>query len=114
MSESLKAKLEELLNNLKDWEKKDTSVRGVKLVRIPENKFNPARLALELVPMDDTGKPKKRKPLVITNLDLFLSYKDLFENEKVNELIETIDKIKLQKKSSSVEEPPREEDIFEI
>ena len=35
----MQEKLKELAKNMKDWEKKDTSVNGVKIVRIPENKY---------------------------------------------------------------------------
>lgn len=116
MSDEMQEKLFDLLEDLKDWEKKDTDVPGVKIIRIPENKYNtkPARLALEIIPVDEEGRPKKRKGLVITNLDLFLSYSVLFKNEKVNTLMEEIDAMKLIREDQQDETVPGNKEVFKI
>lgn len=91
----MKEKLNELLSEMHDWEKTATSVPGVKIVKIPENKFVPARLAIEINPVDENNKPLKRKgAVVISNSDLFEKYKELFENDKVLDLIKTIDELR--------------------
>jgi hypothetical protein len=109
----MKEKLEAKLRDMEDWEKTATTVPGVKIIKIPENKFTPARLAIEMIPVDDKGKQLKKKGiLVISNKDLFDRYKKLFENEKVIELINSIDQLRdsLPKK----EEIETSEDTFEI
>jgi len=109
----MKEKLEAKLREMADWEKALTNVAGVKIIKIPENKFTPARLAIEMSPVDDKGKPLKKKGvLVISNKDLFDRYKALFENEKVAELINSIDQLRdsLPKK----DEGEASEDTFEI
>ncbi|MCP4763774.1 MAG: hypothetical protein GY870_18530 [archaeon] len=91
----MKEKLEILLRDMQDWEKTPTNVPGVKIIRIPENKYAAARLAIEISPVDEKGKPLKKKgSIVISNADLFEKYKIFFENPKVVELINSIDELR--------------------
>ncbi|MHA1820958.1 MAG: hypothetical protein ACTSVC_10830 [Promethearchaeota archaeon] len=102
----MKEKLKRLLNNMKNWEKTPTTVKGVKIIKIPENKYIPQRLAIEITPVDEEGKPlKKRGTIIISNEDLFLKYREIFNNEKVHDLIKAIDEIRSEtpKKYKNIE-----------
>ncbi|MHA1729900.1 MAG: hypothetical protein ACTSWY_14395 [Promethearchaeota archaeon] len=90
----MKEELRKLLIEMEDWEKRQTNVSGVQIIKIPENKYLPARLAIDISPLNDKGQPIKKKGIVISNTDLFIKYSKIFKNQKVGELIETIDEIK--------------------
>lgn len=58
----------QLKNHLKtgtDWEKMDTPVPGVSVVKVPATKTRPALLFLEINPLKNNGKPMKRKGLFV-------------------------------------------------
>ena len=106
-------KLESLLNELKDWEKRETNIHGVKIMKIPETKSLPSRLGIEINPVDEDGKPLKRKgAIILTNEDLFKKYKEIFDSDKVIELIEAIDE--LRSEIPIVNEKNSEKETFEL
>ena len=57
LSESLK----EFVEEGQDWERKNTSVKGVSIVRMPPYKNRPASLAIEINPVKEDGSPMKKK-----------------------------------------------------
>ncbi len=58
---SLEESLTEFLEDGDDWERKKTSVDGVFILKLPEYKGNPPRLAIELNPTDSSGNPTKKR-----------------------------------------------------
>jgi hypothetical protein len=58
---SLESRLADFLKSDKDWERKPTTVPGVFVLRMPPFKGIPARLAVELNPVDEAGRPTKKR-----------------------------------------------------
>ena len=90
---SLKERLEQYAESMKDWERIRTSISGVSIVKLP-SKSGEKRLALEVNPVDEEGNPIKRKGLYITNKEQWLAFKEIFDDTKALELIESIDELK--------------------
>jgi hypothetical protein len=87
ITDSLRAFLE----NGEDWERKNTTVPGVSLIRLPKTRNRPASLALELNPIGDAGLPIKRKGLMIMGAHELEAFRKLFENPKVASVLDAID-----------------------
>ncbi len=111
MSATLEEKLTKLLEEAEDWKKIRTVVPGVFIVKIPGSKKKAPSLALEINPADKTGKPTKKRGLYIMNRDEYEIFKEILTTQKVEQLITAIEKIK---KKSAIEEPKKEEEIFEF
>ena len=93
---------------MKDWDKIKTSVEGVSLVKMPGGE----KLSLEIIPVNEEGKPLKRKGLFVTSIEQFEAFKDIFINEKAHDLIQGIDA--LIEKKVVVKDSSEEEDVFEL
>ncbi|MGA2769050.1 MAG: hypothetical protein ABSF24_12155 [Candidatus Bathyarchaeia archaeon] len=52
-------KLADFLKTGKDWSRLRASVPSVYVVKLPPYRSSPARLVVELNPVDETGTPKK-------------------------------------------------------
>jgi hypothetical protein len=88
-------KLKNLLKNLGDWEKTPTNIPGVKIIKIPAKKDVPARLGIEINPVDSSGRLiKKTGAVVLTNFELFDMYFSLFSRPKIRELMHEIDSLR--------------------
>lgn len=85
-----KQDLEDFLANGKDWEKMETPIAGVFIVRIPATKKAPAKLSLEINPIDEFKKPIRRKGLFIGNEKLRREFVVLLENADVINLMSLI------------------------
>ncbi|WP_371804078.1 hypothetical protein [Candidatus Lokiarchaeum ossiferum] len=91
----INSKLKNLLNILEDWGKTETNVPGVKIIKIPAKKDVPERLGIEINPVDSSGRSiKKTGNIVLTNMELFNMYSDLFNNQKIIELMEEIEDLR--------------------
>ena len=102
--------LREFREVAEQWEKQTTSIPGLKLVRMPQGKKQAfAKLSVEMMPVDEEGKPRKRKGLFITNMEDFEFYAELFANPKVKETLETI--IELNLEAEGIKE---EENVLEL
>ena len=104
-------KLENLLEDLQDWEKFPTNIAGIRIVKIPGKKDNPGRLGIEMNPVDENGKPiKKSGVIVLTNQELFDKYYELFSNDKVQELMQQIELIRIEQEKIT----NNTEEVFEL
>ncbi|SRR6056297_2963340 len=94
--------LKEHLKNAKDWEKIETDLDGVFVVKIPGTKSRPeGRLMVEINPLNpSTGKPKKRKGLFIGDFETYLQFRESLEEDKLAELIKVLDQQVNPKKKS--------------
>lgn len=81
------------LENGKDWEKVDTDIPGVFVVKIPATKTRPARLSVEVNPVDEAGKPKKRKGLFVTNFEMYVQFLEALQDDNVGKLITLVDNL---------------------
>ena len=86
-------KLEEFLENGKDWAKVKTSVPGVYVLKMPGSKNREPSLSVEVNPVDASGSPTKRRGLIIRSVDELLEFKDILGNEKVETLLEMLEDV---------------------
>ncbi|MFX1393400.1 MAG: hypothetical protein ACFFAH_07485 [Promethearchaeota archaeon] len=57
------------LEHGKDWERLETPAAGVWVVKVSGGKNSPAKLFLEFNPLDEYGKPMKRKANSLSHLE---------------------------------------------
>lgn len=102
---SLDEKLSSFLKTGSDWGRMKTSVPGIFVLKLPDYKGSPARLAIELNPTDDSGSPTKRRGLVLRSLDELEEYKEIFRYDKLEPLLKSVDSLnpKLKKASKAGE-----------
>jgi hypothetical protein len=94
MFEELKPALQKHLESGKDWEKVETDIPGVFVVKIPGTKTRDPRLMVEVNPVDKTtGLPKKRKGLFVADFEMYLQFQEALMEEEVPQLIKVIDEI---------------------
>ena len=56
---NIEAQLKDHLKSGADWEKMETPIEGVNVVKVPATKTRPALLFLEINPLKDNGQPLK-------------------------------------------------------
>jgi len=84
--------LREFLESAKNWEKMETDIDGVFVVKIPETKTREAKLMVEVNPINKTtGLPKKRKGLFIADFEMYLQFQEALMEDEVPALIKTIE-----------------------
>ncbi|MBN2156269.1 MAG: hypothetical protein JW776_09510 [Candidatus Lokiarchaeota archaeon] len=98
---------EQLQKHLKDgepWEKMITDIPGVFIVRVPGPKTNPknARLMLEINPVDEDGKPKKRKGLFLSDRETYIQYFELLSDDRINKILLTLEEVNPKNQSKSM------------
>lgn len=86
-------KLGDFLKTGKDWSRLKTSVPGVYVVKLPPYRSAPARLVVELNPVDETGSPKKRRGLVLRSKGELEEFRLLFDDEKLPKLLAMLDSV---------------------
>jgi len=86
-------KLTHFLKTGSDWSRLKTTIPGIFILKLPAYKNNPSRLAVELNPVDDSGAPTKRRGLVIRSHQELEEYKELFQLDKLDPLLKSIDKV---------------------
>lgn len=82
--------LENFLEEGKDWERKQTSLRGVSILRMPRTTSRPPTLALEINPVDDRGTPMKRKGVMIRSPKELESLRNLLSDQRLAGLMEAL------------------------
>jgi hypothetical protein len=107
---SLESRLADFLKSGKDWERKPTTVPGVFVLRMPPFRGVPARLAVELNPVDDAGRPTKKRGVLLRSSEELTEYRKLFEDDKLALLLKNVDG--LSPKPVKKEEPTH--DVIEI
>ena len=86
-------KLTNFLKAGKDWSRLNTTVPGVFVLKLPTYKSAPTRLAVELNPIDEAGRPKKRRGLVLRTSEELDEFKELFQFEKLSKLLSMVDQV---------------------
>jgi hypothetical protein len=88
------------LDTGEDWERKNTSLPGVSIIRLPATRSRPASLAIEVNPVDGNGRPMKKKGImVMTSIEL-LAFRQVFDNEKLEQLLTAVEKVLPEKKGA--------------
>ena len=89
LSESLK----EFIKDGQDWERRNTSVKGVAIIRLPQNKSRAASLAIDINPVGENGLPMKKKGIMIMNTAELHAFRETFKNEKLDNLISILEDV---------------------
>lgn len=89
----LESKLTDFLKSGKDWERKPTSVPGVFVLKMPPFRGSPTRLAVELNPVDEVGKPTKKRGVILKSLAELAEYKKLFQDERLANLLKNMEAV---------------------
>ena len=92
----IEAQLKAHLKNGADWEKMETPVPGVNVVKVPATKTRPALLFLEVNPLKEDGKPMKRKGLFVGSKEMLIKFGEALNDDKVFQLISELEKINPQ------------------
>lgn len=104
-------KLAGFLKTGKDWAKLGTSVPGVFVLKLPAYRGSPTRLAVELNPVDENGKPKKRRGLVLRSGAELEDFRELFQYEKISKLLGILDSVNPK---VEVRRRKKEEEVIEL
>jgi hypothetical protein len=89
LAESLK----EFIEEGQDWERKNTSVTGVSIIRLPQYKNRAASLAIDINPIGENGLPMKKKGIMIMNAAELHAFREAFKNEKLDNLIKVLEDV---------------------
>jgi hypothetical protein len=84
-----------------DWERKNTSVKGVSIIRLPATKNRAASLAIDINPIGENGLPMKKKGIMIMNAAELAAFKTVFANEKVDSLIKALEEVLPERKAAA-------------
>ncbi len=95
MNQELTERLKESAKTMKEWEEMPTSIAGLFIVKMPGDETS---LGLKILPVDEEGKPMKRKGVFITSLEQWEALESIFTNEKGKELVSCVDSIKGSRK----------------
>ena len=83
-------RLREFLERGRDWERRATNIPGVFVLKLPSDGRRPAQLAVEINPVDELGRPTKRRGLLLRGLQEFKAFKALINERRVEALMELI------------------------
>lgn len=84
------------LETAKDWEKLPTEINGVFVVKIPATKTRSARLMVEVNPVDESGNPKKRKGLFISDFATYVQFLEALQDDRIGKLMKNVDSVNPQ------------------
>jgi hypothetical protein len=99
---SSEGKLSLFLKTGPDWGKLKTSVPGIFILKMPAYKNSPARLAVELNPVDGSGSPTKKRGIVLRSREELEEYRAIFVVEKLAPLLEEMEKVNPEVKRQQV------------
>ena len=89
----IQSQLKDHLKSGSDWQKMETPVQGVYVVKVPATKTRPALLFLEVNPLKEDGKPMKRKGLFVGSKEMLVKFGEALNDDKVFQLIGEIEKV---------------------
>jgi hypothetical protein len=89
----IEAQLKAHLKSGSDWEKMETPIEGVNVVKVPATKTRPALLFLEINPIKEDGKPLKRKGLFVGSKEMLIKFSAALNDDKTFQLIGELEKI---------------------
>jgi hypothetical protein len=93
-SESKDNRLKEFLANGGDWERKQTNVPGVFLIRLPQFRSRPACIGVELDVLNrGGGGSSRRRGIIVRTKEELQQLSDVVTNQKLIELTSAIEKV---------------------
>ncbi len=96
----IQAQLKDHLSNGADWEKMETPIPGVYIVKVPATKTRAALLHLEINPLKDDGKPIKRKGLFVGSKEMLIKFGEALNDDKVFQLIGELEEVNPKQSSA--------------
>ncbi|MDI9633763.1 MAG: hypothetical protein QXL43_00350 [Methanolinea sp.] len=90
--------LRAFLETGEDWERKNTSLNGVSIIKLPGTKTRPPSLAIEVNPVNQKGVPMKKKGVMVMNTAELAAFREIFSNPKVDALLRAIEEVAPGKK----------------
>ncbi|MFX1457069.1 MAG: hypothetical protein ACFFDB_16965 [Promethearchaeota archaeon] len=90
---TIEAQLKDHLKNGADWEKMETPIEGVSVVKVPATKSRPALLHLEINPLKEDGKPMKKRGLFVGSKEMLIKFSEALNDDKTFQLIGELEKI---------------------
>ena len=86
-------RLIEFLENGKDWERKQTNIPGVFLIRLPQFRSRPACIGVELDALNRGGVGNRRRGIILRTSEELQQLLDIVTNKKLSELTSSIEKV---------------------
>ena len=96
----IRTQLLEHLEKGKDWEKMETPISGVSVVKIPATKTRGPLLQIEINPLTENGLPMKRKSLFISNFEMYVKFREALEDDRITVLLKEIGQINPKESSN--------------
>lgn len=97
--------LREFIEEGQDWERKNTSVKGVSIIRLPQYKTRPASIAIDINPLGENGLPMKKKGVMIMSAAELQAFREIFKNEKLDNLVKTLEDVTGKKPAGKTVKP---------
>jgi hypothetical protein len=111
--ENIESKLKEFLGDGKDWERKQTNIPGVFLLRLPAFRSRPECVAIEIDATNRSGGGgNRRRGLIIRTREEIEELSKILENPKLVSLASAVEKINPPQAKSSTSTIDSE--IFEV
>ncbi len=111
-NETVDSRLTDFMNDGKDWERKQTNVPGVFLMKLPAFRSRPACIAIEIDALGrGGGVGNRRRGLIIRSKEEIEQLSDILNNEKVIELASAVQKVNPVQTSTS---STVDSEVFEI
>jgi len=104
-------RLIDFLKHGRDWERRATTVPGIFILKLPADGKRPASLAVELNPVDESGRPTKRRGLILRSLEEFEAFRELINNDRLQSLMAKIDEVSPK---PTARRRAKEGEVFEI
>ena len=86
-------RLIEFLENGKDWERKQTNIPGVFLIRLPQFRSRPACIGVELDALNRGGGGNRRRGIILRTSEELQQLLGIVSNKKLSELTSSIEKV---------------------
>jgi hypothetical protein len=86
-------RLIEFLEKGKDWERKQTNIPGVFLIRLPQFRSRPACIGVELDALNRGGGGNRRRGIILRTTGELQQLTDIINNKKLLELTSWIEKV---------------------
>jgi len=106
LKDTLKAFIEEGA----DWERKQTTVPGVSIIRLPATKNRAASLAIDINPVGDNGLPMKKKGIMIMNSAELAAFPA--KPSRTRKLTALLQRLKISFRRGRAQENPRDLKFF--
>lgn len=92
--------LRAFLDSGEDWERKNTSLQGVSIIKLPATRSRAASLAIEINPLDENGRPMKKKGIMLMSKEEMQAFRKVFGSDKLEVLMNAVEEVVPEKKAA--------------